>query len=116
MSCTRRSENRFTGLFDSAAMRDVDVVNDGVWHSAHPADWKSAWPLVIDAAPPGVVADGTGGARSRMKTANFSIELIDVTGSVVSLSVMLLGTAENWHAVSSRSVMNRSFVIPISTL
>ena len=113
----QRSENRFTGLFESAAIRDVEVVNDGVWHSAQPADWKSALPLVIDAAPPGVVADGVGGARSRMKTANFSIELIEATGSVASRSVVLLGIAENWHAdVSSRSVMNRSFVMPISTL
>ena len=36
MSCTSRSENRFTGCMLSAATVDLLVVNEGVWHSAHP--------------------------------------------------------------------------------
>ena len=76
----------------------LPVVNDGVWQSAHPTEPKSALPLAIDGAPPGVSIDGTGGASMRMKNENFSIELIAPTAVVASVSTTLLGWAANWHA------------------
>src|SRR4051794_23813596 len=95
----------------------LPVVNEGVWQDAHPTEPNSAFPFVIDGAPPGVSADGTGGASVRMKNENFSIELIAPTGVVALVSITLLGWAANWHpALSSRSVWNISFVMPISTL
>ena len=52
-----------------------------------------------------------------MKNVNFWIELIASIGDGASGSVMLFGCrAELQLASSSRSVWNRSLVIPISTL
>ena len=75
----------------NAATADFPVVNDGVWHCAHPTAVKGPLPFVIDVAPPGVVAEGVGGARKRMKNVNFSIELMASIGVGASGSVMLLG-------------------------
>jgi hypothetical protein len=49
-------------------------------------------------APPGVVADGVGGERKRMKNVNFSIALIASTAVAASGSVMLFGlsTLSQW--------------------
>ena len=52
-----------------------------------------------------------------MNMANFSMALIASSGVAPSVLVTSLGVGANWHAtVSSRSVWNSSFVMPISTL
>ena len=62
-------------------------------------------------------ATGVGGARNRMKMANFSMALRASAGSSVSVLVKSLGTVANWHdGFSSRSLWNSSLVMPISTL
>ena len=72
-------------------------------------------PAVIEAAPPGIVSEGVGGDRKLMKNVNFWIELIASIGVGASGSVMLFGlSAYSQSGSSSRSVMNRSFVMPIS--
>lgn len=60
-------------------MAELPVVKLGVWQNAHPTLMNTSRPLLMDAAPPGVSGDGCGGARKRMKNANFSIELIAST-------------------------------------
>ena len=52
----------------------VDLIVS-VWHVAQPIALNSALPLAIEVAPPGVVVDGIGGARSRMNCANASTSL-----------------------------------------
>src|SRR5215467_3996986 len=117
MKCTSRSEYRFTGLLESAAIVDVPVVNDGVWHSAQPMLLNSCLPFEIDVAPPGVVVEGVGGASKRMNNANFSMSVVASSAVVASMLVVSLGVVANWQfAVSSRSVWKMSFVMPISTL
>src|SRR5262245_11309529 len=117
MKCTSRSENRFTGLLESAATVEAPVVNAGVWHSAQPTSLNSDLPFVIEVAPPGVVVDGTGGARRRMKNANLTMSLTASLGVVASMFDASFGVVANWQlAVSSRSVLKISFVMPISTL
>jgi hypothetical protein len=71
------------------------VLNDGVWHNAHPVVVNNACPSAIDNAPPGVLGCGVGGALTRMKKENFSIELIIPTGVAASVSEMLLGCGAN---------------------
>ena len=64
-----------------------------------------------------MLADGTGGARKRMKKLNFSRALSVSAPAPPFPAVTLLGTVANWQlGVSSRSVWKSSFVIPISTL
>src|SRR5262245_11037969 len=117
MSCTSKSENRFTGLLRSASTVEFPVVKLGVWHNAQPTWLNTALPLLIDVAPPGEVVEGVGAARKRMKNANFSIALIASSGAAPSVLVTSFGTVANWQdAVSSRSVWNSSLVMPISTL
>src|SRR5712692_1932554 len=105
MSCTRRSEKRFTCTLRNAATAEFPVVNLGVWQSAHPTAVNTVLPFAIEDAPPGVSADGVGGARNRMNIANLSISLRTASGVVPSVSVTLLGAVANWQLeVSSRSV------------
>src|SRR5207249_10454189 len=76
MLWTRRSEKRFTGRLDSAALGFVDeplaialpVVSEGVWQKAQPTFAKMARPFAVD----GVSGAGVGGASIRMKLANAS--------------------------------------------
>ena len=63
-----------------AAIGELPVVKVGVWHRAHPTDWNEMLPFVIDVCPPGIVVDGVGGARNRMKSLNFSIPLVTPIG------------------------------------
>src|ERR1700676_5305478 len=74
---TRRSEKRYTGLLESAALGLVEeplaiilpVVNEGVWQWIQPVFTNKARPFMVD----GVSGAGVGGASSRMKLANASI-------------------------------------------
>src|SRR5262245_21041431 len=77
---------------------------------------KTFLPFAIEAEPPGLVVDGVGGARKRMKNENFSMELIASSGEPASGSVMLFGWVAGVVQFSSRSVWKRSFEMPISTL
>src|SRR5882672_2362560 len=102
---------------ESAAVVDLLVVNEGVWHSAQPTLVNNCLPSAIESAPPGVSDEGTGGARKRMKFANRSMAPSTSIGVVASKLVTSLGTVANWQlAVSSRSVWNSSLLMPISTL
>jgi hypothetical protein len=47
----------------------------GVWHVAQPMALNRFRPLAIEAALPGVVVDGTGGASNRMNIANATTSL-----------------------------------------
>src|SRR5262249_20685517 len=117
MLWSRRSEKRLTGWLARAATVESPVVSVGVGQSAHPTLTNSERPLVMEVAPPGVSADGVGGARNRWKKANFSIALNPSGVVVTEVSVTLLGTVTNWHfGFCSRSCWNSSLVIPISTL
>lgn len=72
---------------------------------------------MIDGAPPGIVAEGAGGARKRTKIPTISMELSVLTPAQALMSVQLLEVVADAHpAVSSRSVGKSSFVMPISTL
>src|SRR5207245_8451492 len=114
---TRRSEKRWTGLVRRARTALLPVYSVGVWQYAQPVLWKRARPAVMEAAPPGRVRDGLGGARNRMKKVNFSMALIVSAGVAPSGSVVSFGVRANWQFdVSSRSCGNSSLVIPISTL
>jgi hypothetical protein len=44
-----------------------------VWQKGQPTVLNKAFPLEIDAAPPGSVVEGAGGASKHMQDANFSI-------------------------------------------
>ena len=89
----------------------------GVWQSAQPTSAKSCRPLAMEIEPPGVVVDGVGGARKRMKKANFSMALTVAVPPTAAVSVTSLGTRANWQFGScSRSIWNSSLVMPISTL
>src|SRR5580704_14427839 len=74
---TSRSEKRFTGWLESAALGLVEeplaivlpVVKEGVWQWAQPAFAKTARPFTMD----GVSGAGVGGASIRMKPANASM-------------------------------------------
>ena len=76
MSCSSRSENRLAVLLRIAADLELPVFSVGVWHSAQPTLVEQpACRARSTSAPPGVLADGVGGARKRMKSANFSTQL-----------------------------------------
>src|SRR5947208_13922987 len=110
---TRRSEDSFTSWLARAATVEFPVWSVGVWQTAQPTLWKSWNPWAIELAPPGTVADGVGGARKRMKKANFSMPLMVSTPVGALVAVTSFGTVVNWQlAVSSRSVWNSSLVIP----
>src|SRR5580658_8312532 len=66
------SENALTGALPSedVIFEGCVELSVGVWHVAHPIELNSAWPRDIEAAPPGVVVDGVGGASSRINSAN----------------------------------------------
>jgi regulator of protease activity HflC (stomatin/prohibitin superfamily) len=69
----------------------ASVVNDGVWHSAQPMLVNVFRPALTEVEPPGVVIDGVGGARKRMKIANASI--LDGT-SVTAVASKLVGDSD----------------------
>ena len=71
MLCSSRSEKSLTCFWSNAALEDFPVVRDGVWHKAQPILSNKLLPLLID----GVSAVGVGGARKRMKIANFAVSL-----------------------------------------
>src|SRR5215471_17184618 len=78
---------------------------------------NSEHPLPMEAEPPGVVLDGMGGARKRMKAANFSGPPMASAGVAASGFVMSLGTVANWQLdVSPRSWEKSSLEMPCSTL
>jgi hypothetical protein len=104
-------------LLLSAATVVVPVRNEDVWHNAQPMAENRLRPRPIDAEPPGELVDGVGGARKRMKNANFSMALTVSVGSGPSTFVTSFGCEANWQlAFSSRSTWNSSFEMPISTL
>src|SRR5436190_5335320 len=92
---TSRSENRLTFWLARAATVALPVWSVGVWQSAQPTLWKSWNPWAIELAPPGTVADGVGGARKRMKKANFSMPLMVSTPVARLVAVTLFGTVAN---------------------
>jgi hypothetical protein len=97
----------------------VWVVSVGVWQKAQPTLLNRSRPRVIDAEPPGVVVEGVGGARKRMKNANRSTsEKASTVGEMVgSVFVTLFGAlAKMQLPLYSRSSGNISLVMPISTL
>jgi len=53
MSWINRFGERFTGLLFSAATVELPVVNEGVWHSAHPISLNFCLPFAMEVAPPG---------------------------------------------------------------
>ena len=54
---------------------DAEVVSEGVWQTAQPMALNSDRPLLMDVEPPGVVVEGVGGARKRMKFAKATTSL-----------------------------------------
>src|SRR5438105_731205 len=90
--CSAMSENRFTLVLRSAAIGESPDVIVGVWQWAQPTVVKRARPDVIEYAPPGVVDEGVGGARKRMKSLNFSMELVASTGLAASRSATSFAT------------------------
>src|SRR5258705_13678536 len=89
----------------------------GVWHSAQPVLANVSRPRLIESAPPGLSAEGVGGARKRMNSVKRSIELSTAAGVAPSRVASLLGTVATLQAsVSSRSVGKAPLVMPISTL
>ena len=124
---TSRSEKRFTGWLESAALGLVEdplaiilpVVNDGVWQWTQPTFAKMARPFTVD----GVLGAGVGGASIRMKSANASMSertaglgLEPGVGVGVKLSVSSGVALKRQPGVSSRSWGKSWFEIPISTL
>ncbi len=100
-----------------AATNESPVWSAGVWHKAQPMLANSWLPWLIEVDPPGLVVDGVGGARKRMKKENFSMALMVAVPPPAVVSVTSFGTFANWQlGVSSRSLWNSSLVIPISTL
>src|SRR6185436_6763262 len=81
IACSARSENRLASLLLSAATVVVPVRSVGVWQRAHPTELNSWRPREIDVELPGEVVDGVGGARKRMKNANFSTALTVSVGN-----------------------------------
>ena len=69
---------------------DVPVFIAGVWHSAQPICEKTRAPSAIDAAPPGAVVDGVGGASRRMNIAKPTVSL---GTAVVCIAVMLVASS-----------------------
>src|ERR1700686_3398786 len=71
-----KSEYRlaFTWL-SPGVMPEEEVWSVGVWHMAQPTKLKRFFPLAMDCAPPGLVVEGVGGARSRMNMANCTTSL-----------------------------------------
>src|SRR2546425_10344204 len=98
-------------------MGELPVVKVVVWQWAHPMVPNRVRPDLIAIAPPGVVGDGVGGARKRMKSLNFSMALVASIGFTASRLAASFATGATWQAaVSSRSDWNSSLDIPISTL
>src|SRR5271155_1837207 len=66
------SENALTAVLPSEGviLEGCVELSVCVWQVAQPMDLNSACPAAIEDAPPGVVVDGTGGASSRMNSAN----------------------------------------------
>src|SRR5437870_13495497 len=78
MLCSSKSEKSLTGFRSSAGLEDFPVVREGVWHKAQPILLNNLLPLAID----GVSVSGAGGARKRMKIANFTVSLGTAVGPV----------------------------------
>src|SRR5262245_44170509 len=104
-------------------MSDVPVCSVGVWHKAHPMALNMCLPLAIDDLPPGVSAEGVGGASNRMNMEKpmaspaASTVLVACTlevSSGVGFSLQLSGSFAS--SGLGRSLGNSSLVTPISTL
>src|SRR5258708_4018588 len=81
-----RSLNRAAGALPRLGVNcDPLVVSDGEWQTLQPMALKRLLPLLIDVAPPGVVAEGTGGPSSRMNMANDTVSLSVPTADVLKL-------------------------------
>ncbi len=63
----------------------------GLWQVAQPIELNNARPLLMEVAPPGVVADGVGWSRKFMKTLNSPTSLVTVEALVPSEWVMSSG-------------------------
>ena len=69
-----------TGLLSSAPLDDFPVMSVGVWHSAQPIWLNRLEPLEVES----VAGAGVGGAKKRMKIANFTTSLgVDVSNYLV---------------------------------
>src|SRR5436309_2405375 len=90
--CSARSENRWPSWLRRAATAVLPVLSTGVWQRAHPMFVNTRRPLAIDTDPPGVSDDGVGGARKRMKKANFSRALLVSRPVAAVVFVTSLGT------------------------
>src|ERR1700733_13407786 len=108
----------------------------GVWHVEQPIDLNSDEPFEIDCAPPGTFVEATGGASSRMNSANSTMSDgtcafcaawsgFDATLKLVASSgypcperfKQLAGSPSPCSSCGSgRSWENISLVMPISTL
>ena len=85
MSCTSRSENRFTGLLQQRGDRGVARRERGRVAVRAADVAEQLLPLVIDVAPPGVSVEGAGGARKRMKFEKFWIAIVASSAVVASV-------------------------------
>src|SRR5580698_154988 len=107
-------------------MTDGAVLRLGVWHIAQPTIPNRRLPLAMDAAPPGLLVDGVGGASRRMNIANCTtslgtagncVEIKLVVSSGVGFSLQLAGRPPlRASSGLARSFWKSSLVTPISTL
>src|SRR5580692_7394529 len=133
------SENALTGALPSEEVILEGCVEliVGVWQVAQPIALNNDLPREIEAAPPGVVIEGVGGARSRMNSANKTMSegtsAFCAEGSAFDATVKLVASSgypvlerfrqfsgsplPSWSSPGSgRSCPKISLVIPISTL
>src|ERR1700675_570810 len=126
------------------ALPSEEVIFDGcvelsvrVWQVAQPIALNNDCPREIEAAPPGVVVEGVGGARSRINSANKTMSegtsAFCAAGSAFDATVKLVASSgypvlerfrqfagsplPNWSSPGNgRSCPKISLVMPISTL
>src|SRR5882672_6845150 len=120
------SLNRFAvALLNPGVIDDALVVSEPVWQAAQPIALNTARPVLMEAAPPGTVVDGVGGASMRMNNENFTTSLDVprlsalkcVRSSGVGLNLQFAGNpATRPSPGSGRSCPKASLVTPISTL
>src|SRR6266700_2478489 len=97
----------------SAAKLLAPVWNVVVWQLAQPmlTNWLDPWMTVLLLGP------GVGGARNRMKLAKLVMSSNTASSTnPPTLKLLFTGGRGEQFAVSSRSVLKRRLVIPISTL
>src|SRR5262249_9493012 len=90
---TSRSENALTAAFprDDVMLEGCVELIVGVWHAPQPMFTNAFRPLTIEFAPPGVVVDGVGGARSRMNVENCTASLGMDALTTAGLELLVVG-------------------------